>query len=609
MFNEAGALSSADVHVAETLGRLADERDERVLLAVAFTVQAVRHGSVCLHLPDVRRTAAAEAEDLQSLDALPWPDVNDWYAACRASRLVVTGADGELDRPVRLQGGLLYLDRYWRQEESVRSDLSARARRPLPHVDGDRLRAALAQFFPGDAPDHQRLAAAACATGWLTVVAGGPGTGKTTTVARMLALLSETLERPPRVALAAPTGKAAARMSEALAAESRALADKHPVPTWPAASTLHRLLGVRPDSGSRFRHDRDNRLPYDVVVVDETSMVSLTLMARLLEALRPDARLVLLGDPDQLASVEAGAVLGDLVQRLPRTPPDARLNLLARVLPRDVDPVAEVQRELRTDVVRLRTTHRFSGAVGALAEAIRRDDADAALAVLRSGEPGVELVEVASLDKRVPNGLDGLWADVESAGLALTMAARAGNETAALAALERHRLVCAHRRGPYGVARWSAEVERRLASTVDGYAAEGEWYPGRPLLVTANDYEVRLFNGETGVVVARPDGGIVAVFGRGAEQVRVAPARLSAVQTLHAMTVHRGQGSQFDRVSVLLPPADSPLLTRELFYTAVTRATQHVRVVGTEASVRAAIGNPVVRASGLRLGSPTSEPT
>ncbi len=599
-FNRAGVIRSADVHVAATLGRLAAETDDRVLLAVALAVRAVRLGSVCIDLREVRATATADTEDPVDLDALGWPEPAGWYAACRASRLVAVGVDGPVERPVRLVDELLYLDRYWRQEQLVRAELDARARRTPPALDSERLRAAVRRLFPGSVPDQQRLAAAACATGWLTVVAGGPGTGKTTTVARLVALLTDVLDEPPRVALAAPTGKAAARLEEAVAAESGRLADRGLASLDPlSASTLHRLLGWRPDSHTRFRHDRGNRLPFDVVVVDETSMVSLTLMSRLLEAVRPDARLVLVGDPDQLASVEAGAVLGDLVHRPPRGGPDERSVVLAGVIPGDM-AAAEADAELRNDVVRLGHTYRYGGAIAELAAAIRSGDADAVVDALRSEAPEVEFVESASVDQRVPTGLDGLRADVTAAAAVLTDAARRGDAAAALGALERHRLLCGHRRGPFGVARWGEEVERWLAAAVEGFAVGGEWYLGRPLLVTANDYELKLYNGDTGVVV---DGGLrgpVAAFGRGADPVLLPPNRLSAVQTVHAMTVHRSQGSQFERVSVLLPPVDSPLLTRELFYTAVTRATTFVRVIGTAAAVRAAVSRPVVRASGLR---------
>jgi exodeoxyribonuclease V alpha subunit len=595
-FNRAAVLTAADVHVATTLGRLSEERDEQVLLAVALAVRGVREGAVCIDLGDARRTAGVDAVDV----ALPWPaDLDAWYAACAASRLVAVGVDGDPGRPVRLVDRRLYLDRYWRQEQLVRWSLAARAEMPPRGVDPDRLHETLSVLFPGDAPDYQRLAAAACAVGAVTIVAGGPGTGKTTTVARMVALLSATRVALLRVALAAPTGKAAARLEEAVAAEDAALtAAGKPSPGKLKAVTLHRLLGWRPGSHTRFRHDRTNRLPYDVVVVDETSMVSLTMMARLLDAVRPDAALVLVGDPDQLASVEAGAVLGDLVMRPPRDGDDARVDVLAATLPDDVS--AETAGELRNDVVRLRKVYRFGETITRLAEAIRTGQPDAALDLLVAGGEHLEFIADADLTRVPGAALAGLRADTEAAGRALHAAAVAGDDAAALAALDEHRLLCAHRSGPYGMARWGREVERWLDAVIPGYRLGGDWYVGRPLIITANDYEAKLYNGDTGAIVDDGDGGVAAAFGRGGKPMRIATSRLDAVETMHALTVHRSQGSQFERVTLILPEPDSPLLTRELFYTAVTRAKSFVRVVGSLAAVRAAVGNPVRRPSGLR---------
>jgi exodeoxyribonuclease V alpha subunit len=600
--------------VADRLGRLGSETDEQVLLAAALAVRAVRAGSVCIDLSRVHEQAAGDGEVALEVTGLPWPEPAQWRAACAASALVAVGEDGPVERPLRLLDDLLYLDRYWRQEQTVRAELAARSARSPAPVDGVRLASALDRLFtertadgswtdrPTPAPDHQRLAAAAAATGWVTVVAGGPGTGKTTTVARLLALLQELSDAPLRVALAAPTGKAAARLAQAVAQESEALT-AHGRPSAGAlpASTVHRLLGWKPGSRSRFRHDRQNRLPYDVVVVDETSMVSLTLMSRLLEAVRPQARLVLVGDPDQLASVEAGAVLGDLVARAPRPGTDLRAQVLREALPDDVAPREEVLAELGNDVVRLRTTHRYDETIGALAEAIRSGRADDAVDLLRQPADELEFLEVPSLDGPLGDAVAPLRADVLDAGTELISAAQAGLDGPALAAMDRHRLLCGHRRGPYGVARWSETVERWLDVAARGHRDAGAWYPGRPLLVTANDRDIELYNGDTGVVLADPEaGGVRVAFGSAQQPRLLQPGRLPAVQTVHAMTVHRGQGSQFARVSLVLPPADSPLLTRELLYTAVTRAEEHVRVVGTAEAVRRAVERPIVRASGLR---------
>lgn len=571
-FNDAEVLSAADVHVAGRLGRLAGEADEEVLLALALAVRGLRGGSVCV---DLAQVSSAEP-------GLDWPEHAGWVDKVRASPLVGPG------RPLRWDLELLYLDRYWRQEEQVRADLVAREDQLPPSVDADRLAAALDRLFePGS---DQRLAAEVAVGRWTTVLGGGPGTGKTTTVAALLAVLHEQHEQGGqhgqsgprlRVALAAPTGKAAARLEEAIHQATARFGDAdRALVGVPTASTLHRLLGSRPGERTRFHHDRDNRLPHDVVVVDESSMLSLTMMARLLEAVRPDARLILVGDPDQLASVEAGAVLADLVA-----------GLTTRELPQP-GPIGAPPGPAagRHGVVVLGHTWRFGGAIADLAAAVRAGNADAALEVLDRGDAALAL-EVTG---------PGLREDVAAAATAIRTAALRGDAHAALGQLDNHRLLCAHRSGPFGVDAWSRTIERWLAE-VPGDPREGEWYVGRPLLITVNDYALGLFNGDTGVVVRQRDGSVRAVFRRGDELVDFAPSRLSDVQTVHAMTVHRSQGSQFGRVTVVLPPPESPLSTREMLYTALTRAEQHVRLVGTAADLRAAVNRPAARASGLRL--------
>jgi len=588
--NAAGTLSAADVHVAQRLGRLTGEADERVLLAVALAVRAVRGGSVCVRLDEL--DALAGEEDAGPTAELPEPEA--WRAAVTASPLVAVGVDGAGDRPARWVDGRLYLDRYWRDEQLVRREVDTRLTAPLG-APPPGLRETVHRLFRDPADARQRLATAAAATSRLTVLTGGPGTGKTTTVARMLAALQATAGPGLRTALAAPTGKAAARLHESVRAELARLdpADQAAVGS-PEAMTIHRLLGWRPGTSTRFRHHARHHLPHDVVVVDETSMVSLPLMARLLEALRPDARLVLVGDPDQLASVEAGAVLGDLVARPPVA--DVAPAVLRDVVPEDLPAGEAALGALRNGVVRLETVHRFEAGIAALAEAVRAGDADAALEVLRAGQPDVELVEPHG---QWPTEADvaALRADAVAAGERVLTAARQGDERTALAALEDHRLLVAHRRGPAGVTHWAGQVEDWVSAAA-GLAPEGPWYAGRPLLVTANDRGTGLYNGDTGVLVADGEG-VVAVFGDPDEPVRVRPHRLPPVETVHAMTVHRAQGSQFATVSLLLPEPASPLLTRELLYTAVTRARRKVRVVGTEEAVRAAVARPVRRASGL----------
>ena len=601
-FNQAGVLNPADVHTAETVCRIGHEADERVRLALALTVRALRNGSVCIDLSTVHTTAFDESEAGVEITDLPWPDPDEWIMACEVSPLVADGAERPGGRPLRLAGGLLYLERYWQQEELVRIQLQQRFAAAAPDIDQPRLSAALQRLFdheglaPGEA-DRQQLAAAVSTLGRVSVLAGGPGTGKTTTVARLLALLRDQPGPELRIALAAPTGKAAARLEEAVRAATTQLdrEDQSRLGDL-TASTLHRLLGWLPSNRSRFRHDATNQLPHDVVIVDEMSMVSLTMMARLLEAVRPSARLVLVGDPDQLSSVEAGAVLADIARAPGR--PDA--NLERRLL--ELGLIATGDRAPVHGVVQLTHTWRFGGAIDELARAIRTADADGAVAVLRAGASDVLFREVdleSAATETLASTLTGMASHVRGAGRVMFDAAHSGDAAGALAALDRHRLLCAHRRGPYGVLYWGLEVERWLAESIPGYGEDGEWYVGRPLLVTANDYEMSLYNGDTGVIVDTP-AGVRAAFARGGAPALYPPVRLDAIQTVHAMTVHRAQGSQFDTVSFIVPPPDSPLLTRELLYTAVTRARQQVLLIGSEEAIRRAVLRPANRASGLR---------
>jgi exodeoxyribonuclease V alpha subunit len=588
-FNQAGVLSAADVHVARRLGALAGEDDETVLLAVALAVRGPRLGHVHVDLQRIRGTVAVEADDPVDLEALPWPAPGDWVTTVAASPLVAAPDDTAVC-PLRLLAPWLYLDRYWTEEVSVSDALRAMLADEPAGIDPTVLEDGLARLFVDDPSGRQALAAAAALRRRFAVVAGGPGTGKTTTVARIVALLCEQSERehhdggrpglPPLIALAAPTGKAAARLQEAVQAEALTLDISEEIRgqlLGLSASTIHRLLGWRPGSNSRFRHSREQRLPHDVVIVDETSMVSLSLMARLIEALRSDARLVLVGDPGQLASIEAGAVLGDIVGSV------------------DDGPAAG-GRSSTSGIVVLDREHRFGGGIARLARAIRSGDADASLEVLREGAADVTWIETEGEGA----GAVALVRPSAVAGArAMIAAARDGKAADALTALATFRILCAHRRGPYGVTTWTTRMEDWLADEIPGFSAQERFYVGRPLLVTENDYELGLHNGDTGVVVRTDEDRVVAVFERGGESIAFSPSRLGAVETVYAMTIHKSQGSQFDAAAVILPEPESRILTRELLYTAATRARRRLILAGSEEAVRAAVGRPVARASGL----------
>jgi exodeoxyribonuclease V alpha subunit len=612
-FNDIGVLSAADVHVAVRLTSLAGELDDLVVLAAAFAVRGLRLGHVLVDLATIRSTAAVDSDEPVDLSALPWPEPEAWVPRLTESPLVAIGEDAApaAARPLRLIDTTLYLDRYWREERQVAADLLTFSDGPPASVDEAILANGLKRLFTGEADDRQRLAAATAVLRRFAVVAGGPGTGKTTTVARIVALLAEQAAAsgspPPLIALAAPTGKAAARLEEAVHAEAGTLdvgdttraqlLDLH-------ASTLHRLLGWQPGSHSRFRHHRSNRLPHDVVIVDETSMVSLSLMARLVESVRPDGRLVLVGDPGQLTSIEAGAVLGDIVG-----PAAAGFMMsasacaaLARATGHDIPTAAEPSNGtgIGDGIVVLDRVHRFGGGIARLAEAISYGDTDVVMALLETQPEDVTWIPVDAADPEAQAALDVIRDQAVAAGRAVIKAAQASAGHEAIAALGAFRVLCAHRRGPQGVAAWTVRIESWLAAAITGFDPDGRAYIGRPLLVTENDYGLHLYNGDTGVIVQTNHARASAVFERGSELLEFSPSRLGAIETAFAMTIHKSQGSQFDTAVVLLPAATSRILSRELLYTATTRARTGMILVGTEGAMRQAVARPVARASGLR---------
>lgn len=564
-FCEAGMLRPVDFHLARRMAQLTATTDARAELAFALAARELRLGSVCLDVATAHLLAPESTADDGLVDAtqpdLPWPEPDDWLAALAAAP-AVAGPDGP-DRPFRLVNGLLYLDRFHAEERFVAEALLHRSSLPSRPAH-------IAEHPPrrtGTAPDpldRQLVATTAALTNATTVITGGPGTGKTTIVAHILRGLSNP-DAPPLVALAAPTGKAATRLATSVRASLGPTAGLRVT-----GSTLHKLLDIVPGR-ERRTFTRDNPLPHDVIVVDETSMVSLTMMSQLLDAVSDHARLVLIGDPDQLESVEAGAVLADIA---------ASPTLVT-------SPAGPA-------VVRLERNWRSVPDISALAAAIRDGDADRALALLR--EEGVcTLVPFTGVEPitDVPALVD----DLRATAGAVRAAALAGDGVEANRLLEAHRILCAHREGPFGVGRWAAEARGWLTHHIPGYGGPGPW-AGQPLLITRNGEAVS--NGDTGVVVMRDDR-LSACIDRAAGLLWRDPSVLDDVADLHAMTIHKSQGSQFGAVSVVLPPLGSPLLTRQLLYTAVTRAKERVRLHGTvEAFVRA-VRTPARRASGLAL--------
>ena len=576
---QTGALRPLDAHFADLLLRHAAHATPELALAAALVSRHAGDGHVCLPLARVAGQAPFDT---------PWraPEVADWRDALLGSGVV--GEPGAAKPLILDAAGRLYLERLWRDEDLVARDLAARAA-PRVDVEPAALAASLRRLFAGDDPGTvgQRRAAAVAALHGLGILCGGPGTGKTHTVARLLALLVELAgDRPPRIALAAPTGKAAQRLAESLRKSADVLPAGFKLPD--SVPTLHRLLGLRPDGSAR--HDADHPLACDLLLIDEASMVDLPLLARTLRALPATARLILLGDPNQLASVEAGAVLGELCAGAG----GYSVAGAARIEAATGDAAPGGGSGGIGDAIALLThSYRFDGggAIGRLAAAVNAGDADAALALLRAGGAvRFEAIDTpAALNARI--------------GAHVAPALQVRFETAdpafALARFGGFQVLTALRDGVFGVAGVNAAIERALRrrGLIRG---EGANYPGRPLLVGSNDYALGLFNGDLGLLLPDASGALRAWFAGpdGAPRL-LTPTRLPAHESAYALTVHKSQGSEFEDVLLILPPQPNPLLTRELIYTAITRARDGVTVWGSAATLTAAIGRRLERDSGL----------
>lgn len=553
----ANVVLPGEVLIGERVARLAHEpADSPATVALVLALAAARHGSSALDLRLVpTMPTGAPDEDASPLgDVLAVPDAETWHQDISRSALVTQGV-------LHIEKDLVFLDRYWRDEQLIADAIRRRTALTPPPLREPTDTAHLDKL-----DSEQRQAVRGVFTHTTTVLTGGPGMGKTHTVARVITALRQ--NNPDlRIALAAPTGKAAARMSAALQESGAPITEE--------ATTLHRLLGSRPDNSSRFIHNRSNALPHDVVIVDEASMISLSLMARLMESLRDTTRLLLIGDPDQLASVDAGSVLGDLISGLEIS---------------GAGTFAHSERDGIVSVIRLAVDHRVQGAHVDLARSLRDGDADKVMETFRSLSPGITFIE--SDDPHLSDVNDA----VEHAKR-LHVAAVRGDADAALAEINASRILTGHRSGPMGTRRWNRLVENALAEYAPTIAHH-EMYAGRPLLITKNDYSLGLANGDTGVIINRDDD-LIAVIETSSGRLELSPWRLGDIETMYAMTVHKAQGSQAKNVTVLVPPEDSQLLTRELLYTAVTRSTQNLTIIGTEKAVRDAVNSSGARTSGL----------
>ncbi len=594
----AAVLSPLDYQLASTL--LARGREERpeVALAIAFTSRQLRLGHVCLDLRS--GSFLAEGAIAPEVDLTGLPPLGQWLAALRTSPLVGP-IEGSATPLVLDTEGRLYLARYARYESRLATQVLARLGSPA--AADPTIKAALLRLFPQTArggTNLQRLAALTAAHGALTIISGGPGTGKTYTVARLLALLVESCQQRTtlRIHLVAPTGKAAQRLGESMAATvsspSFAVDDEVRRALDITPTTVHRLLGYQPRTPTRFRYNSDNPIPADIVLVDEASMVDVALMSKLVDAIPLDAKLILLGDKDQLASVEAGAILGDMCQGHSGQYSSHFAQYVAAMTGDTIPSSPELPAGGLADcIVQLTESRRYSSTsgIGRLANAINRGSPGDALAAVHESDD-IALCTNAEAERLPPELAQ------------MVLGAFAGYRGAAvetrLKMLQRLGLLCAHRRGRFGVDTYNRAIEKLLAANAE-LLLDTEFYDGRPVMITENDYGQELFNGDIGVVAHEATSGRRRVFfPRGDGSLRwLSPSRLPPHETVFAMTVHKSQGSEYDEVALVLPAEASPIVTRELVYTGLTRARYRVALFADEALLRSAIAKHIARASGL----------
>ena len=605
-FIKAQVFTTTEVHAAQRITDVvfsASATSATFLdyLSVAIAVWAPVNGHVCINLNNVRQQvrdelgSSHEHIDLQLQDQLDWRDPVEWRQHLATSPLVYEAQPDNLDhvdytKPLVLFGNMLYLTRQWADEGLVAVALRTRLT-ATPTALPAQAQTWVSNIFENGPNDFQALAVYQALTHNTTVLLGGPGTGKTYTIAGMLhAFYCEHAANSAagktaqlRVAIAAPTAKAARQVTASVGSSLK-------LPNFPqtheelisnvtkTSSTIHRLLGWSPGNRGRFAHHAQNFLPYDVVIIDEVSMVSLPLMARLLEALAPTTKLVLVGDPQQLKSVEAGAVLPDIASlHGDGTYPITKLITNRRQAdesnPNKVNDIGQLATNISEaslsqadadDVLKFIKDHNNQITFIALPDS--------------SANPSKSTKVLSQLDKHLQGYRDALHH------------AKLGNANEALAALSSVRMLCGHREGPYGVSTWN----KLIADTLDIPTTRGAI--GQPLLNTRNDLRTGLVNGDTGIVVNTPNGRRV-VFST--QEQKFEPSALEDIEVAFATTIHKSQGSEYDTVVVVVPPVGSPLLRRELLYTAVTRARKHLVLIANEESITSAVMSTINRESGL----------
>ncbi len=540
-------------------------QDELIALTAGLVSDAVSQGHVCLNL----KQANVMYQNVSDL----LPELSEWQSRLKNSNVI--GADNDYRPLILTENGLVYLYRYWQDERHVAKAIKQRSQSILA-IDSEQLK----QDFSGwnstsEGIDWQKVAVVMALTKQFCVISGGPGTGKTTIVLRIIqSLLNQT--HPPRIALAAPTGKAAARLQQSISTnDSERL----------QAKTLHRLLGISAQQ-EQGRYDVDRPLPFDVVIVDEASMIDLSLMAKLFNALAPSTRLILLGDSQQLASVESGAVLANLCEH-PMAFSGTFADTVKAITGIELNVESSSQTILCDSVVSLQHSYRFSGDsdIGRLAKAVQVADADQVIDVITNS---TETVWHQQPDLNVLIAGYQPYFDVIKTS---------NSPLECITAFDRYRVLCALKQGPYSVVSVNHLIELNLAK--HGWRSQQDFYHGRPIMITQNDYRQQLFNGDTGLILKDDLGELRACFLIDNSLRWVDLSRLPSHETAYAMTIHKSQGSEFDAISVLLPDEDNSILNRELLYTAITRAKKQLMIVANETIVRKTITTQHQRESGL----------
>jgi exodeoxyribonuclease V alpha subunit len=596
-------LAALDLAFARYLQSAQPSPDPRHAWLAALVSHQFGRGHACLDLAQLGTQGVQVLGWDSRLQTLLPEDL-----ASSASSLPWTAGDAS---PLVMDGPRLYLRRNWRAEQTIRTSIVGRLNAPCTVAAS--LAHDLDQLFPSNAqvsgqPDWQKVACALATRKKFTLITGGPGTGKTTTVVRLLALLQSQAAQPLRIALAAPTGKAAARLGESIgrAVQQLPVAMQQHIPT--QAQTLHKLLKVR----SAVQATPVPSLALDLVVVDEASMIDLELMARLLAAVPVTAYLILLGDKDQLASVEAGAVMGQLCEGAVQGNYTAdTVDWLRASCGQNVSAWGGKGSDLAQQTVMLRHSHRFTpdSVIGQWATAVNAGDRQAVADLWSAAPPWragastsvTRLEPQQAWDTRLEALVQSGWhpwrEQLQSLGEQPCSDAQA---LALLEALGHFQVLCALRAGPWGVQTLNRVIGQALGVPVEG------WASGRPIMVTRNDYNLNLMNGDIGLCLPTARGLRVAFSHTAADgQVGVRwvlPSRLDAVDTVFAMTVHKSQGSEFEHVALVLPDRVTPVLTRELLYTGITRAKSQLTLLVPQPGVlRQAASQQVVRSGGLRM--------